>query len=306
MSKTQREAVEAAQRSHGALGGTVAERRAWLAELLQSEDTSGLAAAEVTLGGRPAIGLSHEPETGSEAGTLLYLHGGGFVLGSHRTGMKLAAAVAARAGLRAYSLDYRLAPEHPFPAAQYDGLAAYRDLLDRGTDPARIVVVGDSAGGALTVQTLIAARDAGLPMPAALAVFSPAVDPTNSGRSFTAKHGVDPIFTRADLEWFYEHYLGDGDRLAPLANPALTGELRGLPPALIQVGSHEVLLDDSVLLAGRFAAADVDVTLEVVAGVTHVFQSLAGTGLLDEADAALDRAAAFLATKIGAFEAAGV
>jgi acetyl esterase/lipase len=135
-------------------------------------------------------------------------------------------------------------------------------------------------------------------MPAAIAVFSPWADPSDSSPSMTTKHGIDPLFTRASLDWFRGHYLGDGDRLAPLANPALAGELRGLPPVLIQVGSHEVLLDDAVRLAGRFGEADVDVTLEVVAGVPHVFQEFAG--LLDEADAALDRVAAFLTGRVGA------
>jgi acetyl esterase/lipase len=300
VSKAQREAVSAALRSRDFRVGTVAERRALFAGRVQPEDAAGLAEAETTLGARPAIELS---PAGPEAGTLLYLHGGGFVVGSHRNGVKLAAAIAGRTGLRTYSLDYRLAPEHPFPAAQLDGLAAYRDLLGRGTDPSGLVVAGDSAGGTLAVQTLIAARNAGLPMPAALALFSPWVDPTLSGRSMTTKHGIDPLFTRGDLEWYRDQFLGDGARLAPLANPALAGELRGLPPTLIQVGSHEVLLDDAVLLAGRFGDADTDVTLEIVAEVPHVFQNF--TGQLDEADAALDRAAAFLTARIGARRTAG-
>jgi epsilon-lactone hydrolase len=294
MSKAQREAAEDMLRG-AEIGGAVAELRTQFEARAQAGDAAGLAASEVTLGGRPAIELSPGDPA---AGTLLYFHGGGFVVGSHRTGVKLAAAIARRAGLRAYSLDYRLAPDHPFPAAQLDGLAAYRDLLDRGVAPERITLAGDSAGGALAVQTLMAARDAGLPMPASVVVFSPWADPTDASPSMTAKHGVDPLFTRASLDWFRGHYLGDGDRLAPLANPALAGDLRGLPPVLIQVGSHEVLLDDSVRLAGRLGEADVDVTLEVVASVPHVFQEF--TGFLDEADAALDRVAAFLTARIGA------
>ncbi|HVT71059.1 MAG TPA: alpha/beta hydrolase [Trebonia sp.] len=308
MSKAQQEAVDAALRARGVRSGTVAERRAGFEARIQPDDAGALVPADVTLGGRPAIELSPvQPGTtgsgpaGPEAGTLLYLHGGGFVVGSHRTGVKLAAGLAARAGgLRAYSLDYRLAPENPFPAAQLDALAAYRDLLERGTAPDRIVIAGDSAGATLTVQTLILARDAGLPLPAAAVLFSPFTDATASGRSMTTKHGIDPLFTRADLEWFRGQFLGNDPAaaLAPLASPALAGDLRGLPPALIQVGSHEVLLDDAVRLAGRFGEADVDATLEIVAGVPHVFQNF--TGLLDEADAALDRAGSFLAERIGA------
>lgn len=299
MSKTQRETIITALRSRGVRSGTVAERRAQFDARIQPDDSAGLTEAEVTLGGRPAVELS---PGGPEAGTLLYLHGGGFVVGSHRSGVKLAAAIARRSGLRAYSLGYRLAPEHPFPAAQLDGLAAYRDLLDRSVDPDMLVIAGDSAGGTLAVQTLIAARNAGLRMPAAMAVCSPWVDPSVSGRSMTTKHGIDPLFTRTDLMWFREQFLGDGDQQSPLANPAHAGELRGLPPALIQVGSHEVLLDDAVALAGRFGDADIDVTLEVVAGVPHVFQSF--TGQLDEADAALDRAARFLSARIEARDTA--
>jgi acetyl esterase/lipase len=301
MSKAQQEAVDAALRARGVRSGTVAERRAGFEARIQPDDAGALIPADVTLGARPAIELSpvQPGPAGPEAGTLLYFHGGGFVVGSHRTGVKLAAGLATRAGLRAYSLDYRLAPENPFPAAQLDGLAAYRDLLERGTGPDRIVIAGDSAGATLTVQTLILARDAGLPMPAAAVLFSPFTDATVSGTSMTAKHGIDPLFTRADLEWFRGQFLGDDPAAAPapLASPALAGDLRGLPTVLIQVGSHEVLLDDAVRLAGRFGGADIDVTLEIVAGVPHVFQNL--TGLLDEAGEALDRAASFLAERIG-------
>jgi acetyl esterase/lipase len=296
MSKEQREAADAALRivSRTGLGGTIAERRVNFEAGASPQDTAGLVAVETTLGGRPALEIA---DAARDAGTLLYFHGGGFVIGSHRTGAKLAAALVRRTGLRAYSLDYRLAPEDPFPAWVLDGLAAYRELLER-TGPERIVVAGDSAGGTLTVQTLMAARDAGLPMPAAAVAFSPAADPSASGSTMTTKHGIDPLFTRADIEWFRAQNLGDADPLAPLANPARTGELRGLPPTLIQVGSHEVLLDDSVMLAGRLGEFDVDVTLEIVAGVPHVFPSF--TGVLDEADAALDRVATFVTARLGA------
>ncbi|MCL2515371.1 MAG: alpha/beta hydrolase [Microbacteriaceae bacterium] len=297
MSKEQREAIDAQLRAWAAagFGDTVAQRRANFERRAQPGDTAGLASAETELGGRPALEIS---SGGQDVGELLYLHGGGYVVGSHRTGARLAAELVRRTGLRAWSLDYRLAPEHRIPAAAHDALAAYRELLERGADPARVVVAGDSAGGHLTVTTLMLTRDAGLPMPAAAVAFSPMSDLGHSGESLTTKEGVDPLFSRADIEFFTELQLGEVDADSPLASPGRVGDLRGLPPMLIQVGSHEVLLSDSVLLAGRLGEADVDVTLEVVAGVPHVFPDLFGE--LDEADAALDRVAAFVAARLGA------
>ncbi|GAA4159951.1 alpha/beta hydrolase [Gryllotalpicola daejeonensis] len=295
MSKAQRDAVNAAIReaAKSLVADTIEERRALFEMRAQPDDTRGLTAAETTLGGRPALEIADETR---DAGALLYFHGGGYVVGSHRTGARLAAELVRRTGLRGWSLDYRLAPEHRFPAAALDGLAAYRELIERGVDPARIVIAGDSAGGHLTVGTLLLARDAGLPMPAGAVVFSPMSDLALTGESLTTKDGVDPIFTRADIAFFAEQQLGEGGADSPIASPGRVGDLRGLPPFLIQVGSYEVLLSDSVLLAGRLGGADVDVTLEVVAEVPHVFPDLFGQ--LDEADAALDRAAAFIGARI--------
>lgn len=243
-----------------------------------------------TLGGRPAIRV--EPQEGRRGGTILYFHGGSFSLGSPQTGIALTTHLALRTGATAISLDYRLAPEHPFPAAIEDGVAAYAELLERGIDPAAVVFAGDSAGGSLTVTTCLAARDAGLPMPAAVAAFSPTLDATRSGRSMRAKEGKDPFFTRASFERTGALHLGGQDPRQPLLAPAVLGDLTGLPPVLLQVGTNELLLDDSVLFAGRAIEAEVDVILDVVAGVPHVFPAYAG--VLDEADQALDRAALFL------------
>jgi epsilon-lactone hydrolase len=197
-----------------------------------------------------------------------------------------------RTGVGAISLDYRLAPEHPFPAAIEDGVAAFRSMLDNGTAPAAIAFAGDSAGGGLTVTTCLAARDAGLPMPAAIAAFSPGLDHTRSGASMTTKEGIDPFFTREGLGRTREMYLGGQDPDQPLLAPAVLADLTGFPPILLQAGTNELLLDDSVRLAGRAHAAGVDVILDITAGVPHVFQAFAGR--LDEADQALDRAALFL------------
>ncbi|AUG76245.1 alpha/beta hydrolase [Kitasatospora sp. MMS16-BH015] len=256
-----------------------------------------------TLGDRPALRV--EPTTpapataaaaAAETGTILYFHGGGWVFGSPETALSLTGHLVARTGLGAYSVDYRLAPEHPFPAAIEDTLSAYRALLDRGTDPADVVFAGDSAGGGLAVTTCLAARDAGLPQPAAVLALSPSVDATRSGESMVTKEGIDPIFTRADLDHTGAMYLAGADPRDPLLSPAVHADLRGLPPMLIQVGANELLLDDSTRLAARAAAAGVDVILDVTAGVPHVFQCFAG--VLDEADEALDRAALFLKQRV--------
>jgi len=299
MSKAQRDAIDAQLRAWAAagFGDTIEERRANFERRAQAGDTAGLGATETELGGRPALEIS---DGDADAGTLLYLHGGGYVVGSHRTGARLAAELVRRTGLRAWSLDYRLAPEHRIPAAALDALAAYRDLLGRGADPSRTVIAGDSAGGHLAIATLMLIRDAGLPVPAAAVAFSPMSDLAMRGSSLTTKDGIDPLFSRADIAWFTEQHVGDAGIDAPLASPGRTGDLRGLPPVLIQVGTHEVLLSDSVLLAGRLGEADVDVTLEIVAGVPHVFTDLFGQ--LDEADAALDRVAGFVAARLGARE----
>jgi monoterpene epsilon-lactone hydrolase len=242
----------------------------------------------VALGGVGAIELT---VAGQAAGpTVLYFHGGGYVVGSARTGTHLAAELARRAGGRALSVGYRLAPEHPYPAAVEDGLAAYAGLLESGLSPAEILVAGDSAGGGLAVATLLAARDQGLPQPAAVAVVSPWADMTRSGASMRAKDGADPLFSYDVMGWYAGRYVPAGDRSAPLASPVFA-TLAGLPPLLIQVGSHEVLLDDAVRLAALAGRDDVEVTLQVAPEGTHVFQS--HFGALDEADEALDQVARF-------------
>jgi epsilon-lactone hydrolase len=240
------------------------------------------------LGGVPALELTVAGS--AEQQDVLYFHGGGYVVGSARTGARLAAELARRAGGQAWSVDYRLAPEHPHPAAVEDGLAAYAGLLAEGADPRRIVVAGDSAGGGLAIATLLAARDRGLSQPAAAAVFSPFADITRSGASIRAKEDVDPLFTYDALGWYADRFVPDGDRSAPLASPVFAS-LAGLPPLLIQAGSHEVLLDDAMRLAANAARDDVEVTLHVARGATHVFQNRFGE--LDEADEALDQTARF-------------
>jgi phosphinothricin tripeptide acetyl hydrolase len=223
---------------------------------------------------------------GAVAGrVVLYLHGGGYVIGSPRSHRHLAAAIATAGQASALLLDYRLAPEHPYPAAVDDATAAYRWLLDQGIAPGRIVIAGDSAGGGLTVATLLALRDAGLPLPAGGACISPWVDLTFSGASYRTRAAADPIVTRPGIDEMARAYLGATAARAPLASP-LFGDLRGLPPLLIHVGSDEVLLDDAVQLADRAKTAGVDATLEVWDRMIHVWHWF--LPMLDEAQSAVD------------------
>jgi acetyl esterase/lipase len=224
-------------------------------------------------------------------GVILYFHGGAYAIGSPRTHAALTSGLAAQAGANAISVDYRLAPEHPYPAGLDDALAAYRALLDSGADPGRVVFAGDSAGGGLATAVLVAARDAGLPLPAAGVLFSPWTDLTMSGASITGKADVEVILAVDGLRESAADYAAGTAPGHPLISP-LFASLTGLPPLLIQVGSHEVLLDDATRLAARAAAADVEVNLEVTPGAPHVFQAFAGQ--LDQATAAVASAGAFI------------
>ncbi|MEU0335755.1 alpha/beta hydrolase [Streptomyces sp. NPDC006193] len=255
----------------------------------------GVRTTSTTLGGRRALHVA--PDNGARPGAILYFHGGGFVFGSPETALSLTAQLVSRTGFDAYSVDYRLAPEHPFPAGLEDNLSAYRALLDNGLDPSAIAFAGDSAGGGYSVTTALAARDAGLPLPAAIVAFSPGLDATRTGESMTTKDGIDPIFTREAVMHTGAMYLAGQDPEQPLLSPALFADLTGFPPLLIQVGTNEILLDDSTRLAARARDAGVDVILDITADAPHVFQAFAG-GTLDEADQALDRAALFLTQHI--------
>jgi acetyl esterase/lipase len=200
----------------------------------------------------------------------LYLHGGGYALGSSATGRPLAAALSEAAETRVLSLDYRLAPEHPFPAAVEDAVAGFRWLLEHGTPPGRILIGGDSAGGGLSVATLVALRDAGDAMPAGGVCISPWVDLTCSSDSYRTKLESDPIVVPEDIRWLASLYLGDQDPRTPRASPVFA-DLKGLPPLLIHVGSEEILLDESIALDRRAREAGVDSTLEVWENMIHVW-----------------------------------
>ena len=216
---------------------------------------------------------------------ILYVHGGAYTTGSLATHRRHVAQLSAATNARVLNVDYRLAPEHPHPAAVEDAVAAYRWLTTaERLDPSRVVLCGDSAGGGLAVATLLALRDAGRPRPAGAALISPWTDLTFSGASHDTRVDLDPMCSRASLSPSAEAYIGDGDPKAPLISPA-HADLAGLPPLLIHVGDHETLLDDSTMLAERASAAGVDVELWVAPEMIHVWHVFAG--MVPESDVAL-------------------
>ncbi|HEY3510058.1 alpha/beta hydrolase [Kribbella sp. NPDC051137] len=288
MSAEERQAARGMMQK-GEVGRSPAEQRAEFDKLFANRPLGDdVTLAERTYGGVPALDV--RVDGADAAGVILYLHGGGYVIGSARTGANLAAPLSRRSGVPAVSLEYRLAPEHPFPAGVHDALAAYRELAGQP-----VVIAGDSAGGGLALATVIAARAEGLPMPAGVVLFSPWTDVALTGPSIDARGDYDPLFSRPNMEETAELYLGGADPRNELASPVLA-DLTGLPPLLVQVGSAEVLLDDSLRLVARAAEQEVDVSLDVIAGAPHVFQYF--EGLLPEADEALDHAATFVKNRI--------
>jgi epsilon-lactone hydrolase len=251
---------------------------------VQVVDAGGVAAEWVAVDG-----------AGDDA-VVLYLHGGGYCIGSLNTHRAMAARVAAVCGARALNVDYRLAPEHPHPAAVDDAVTAYRWLLGTGVAPGAVVVGGDSAGGGLVVATLLALRDGGDPLPAAGFCMSPWVDLTCTGGTFATKADADPMCSKEGLDEMAAAYAGEHGVHHPLVSP-LHADLSGLPPLLIQVGTAEVLLDDAVGLAERARAAGVDVRLEAWDDLVHVFQAFAP--MVPEAVEAIDRIGAFVQERLG-------
>ena len=248
---------------------------------------------EMDAGGVPAHWLT---APGADTGrVLLFLHGGGFELGSLRSDGELAARLGRASGMRVLFPEYRLAPEHPFPAAIDDVLAAWRWLrAGEGLSARSIAVAGDSAGGGLAVALLVAARDAGEELPAAAVLMSPTVDLTGSGASMTERADQDPLSTPAMLRQFAAGYLAGADPATPLASP-LFATLTGLPPLLIQVGTADLLLSDSERLADAAGRAGVDVSLHVGEGLPHVYPIMLGT---PEADQATQQTGTFLRVRV--------
>lgn len=239
--------------------------------------------------GRPALLLSGPGARASR--TILHLHGGAFCFGSLRSHKGLAAQLGKAAEAQSVLLDYRLAPEHPFPAALDDSFAAYRRLLDSGRDPASLVLMGDSCGGALAVGVALKAREAGLPAPLAIVALSPWTDLTQSGESFALRADTDPSISKASLDELARLYLGGADPRDPMASPA-HADLSGLPMILVQVGGDEVLLSDSETLVAKARAAGVDATVEIWPGLFHVWHRFYGEA--EEAREAISEIGAWL------------
>lgn len=232
----------------------------------------GVRVEATTVGGVPAEWVI---APGADlARTIVYCHGGGYAAGSPASARDLVWRLSAAAACRVLSLDYRLAPEHPFPAALDDVTAAYRALVSTGSAPTSVAFAGDSAGGGLALGALVRLRDEGAPMPAAACAFSPWTDLAFCGESLTTNEALDPMVSVEAIRPTASWYLADQPATHPHASP-LYADPRGLPPTLLQVGSTEVLRDDSVRLAERMRAAGVDVTLEVWPDMPHVFQGFA-------------------------------
>jgi acetyl esterase/lipase len=299
VSTEQRENLEAILRQSAfPASSDVNEQRRQLRELLSAQplpaDVTVTAAA---LGGVPTAEITvHGIEPRH---IVLYFHGGVYVMGDAFLAADLASQVGRRTRAKVISVDYRLAPEHPYPAAVDDALAAYEALLHNGTAPSDIVFAGESAGGGLAIVTLVNARDHGLPLPAAAFVMSPYADLTLAGATMETKREADPLMSREGLQPRVTDYTSGQDAALGLISP-IFADLSGLPPLIIQAGTHEVLLDDAIRLARQAATADVEVTLDITPGVPHVFQAY--YPILDEAAAALDRAGQLLSARLASTE----
>ena len=251
-------------------------RPAEIAEMRAGIDARGLAnklPADVTVQKVTANGVPAEwtsTPTAAADTVILYLHGGGYVIGSLDSHRHMVAEIGRASKARTLAVDYRLAPEHPFPAAVDDTVAAYKFLLDSGIKANRVVVAGDSAGGGLVVGAILAIRSAGLPTPGAAWCISPWVDMEALGASFTDRAATDPTVQKAGIQFMAQQYLGGADPRAPFAAP-IHGDLAGLPPMLIQVGACETLLDDSLQLARLAGMADVPVDLQIWPEMIHIW-----------------------------------
>lgn len=251
--------------------------------------TAAVAFERVSAGGVDGEWIA--PANAPEDKAILYFHGGGFRIGSVTSHRDLIAQIALTTGCRVLAINYRLAPEHRFPAALDDALASYGWMRDRGLKPDNVAFAGDSAGGNLVLASMLALRERGLPLPVAAVLMSPWTDLAATGASYDTRADADPVHQRPMILALAKNYLGgQGDPCNPLVSP-LYADLRGLPPLLIQVGDRETVLDDSVMLAEKARAAGIDVNLEIWDGMIHVFQMFGAE--LPEAHQAIASIAAF-------------
>jgi acetyl esterase/lipase len=235
-----------------------------------------------------------------ETRALFYIHGGGWVAGSPAIYRSITWRLAKEIGIPVFAVDYRLAPEHPYPAGLNDCVAAYRGLLDKGINASNIIVGGDSAGGNLTLALALRLRDEGLPLPAALICLSPATDMTSGGASATTNAEADTFFVPEMMATVQPRYFPDDDPKNPYISP-LFGDMTGLPPTLFHVGNTEMLLDDSTRMAKKMEAAGIDVTLEVWPKVFHVWHLMADQ--LPEARKAISGIASFARARLNILSA---
>jgi monoterpene epsilon-lactone hydrolase len=264
----------------------VEDRRANTEAMLGGPPAAGTDAVDAPLAGRPARWFRPDGRSITDGPVVLYLHGGVYEVGSPLAYQPFCSALALLLDAVVLAVDYRLAPEHPFPAALDDALAAYRALLDQGHPSSATAVVGDSAGGGLALACLIAARRAGLPQPAAAVAISPWTDLTNDVASRRRCEDTDPFIKPAMLRRAAEQYLAGADPKDPLASPAhaAADDLAGLAPVLLQAAANEVLADDATVVAERLALAGGDVTLELCPEAFHVYP-MAGPGVPEAAEA---------------------
>jgi acetyl esterase/lipase len=253
----------------------------------------GITVTPVTIDHVSALWI--RPAQAKKDQAILYFHGGGYVIGSSQSHVPIVSKFVQGSGVGALVFDYRLAPEHPFPAALEDALAAYRYLLAEGIDPARIVFMGDSAGGGLCLATLLAARDQGLPLPAGGVALSPWTDLKNTGESFNTNAKVDTLTWRESQVIFSKYYVRDQDAGQPWVSP-LYGDLHGLPPLRLYVGGDELMRDDSTRFAEKAKAAGVNVKLTVGEGLFHCYPACAP--LFPEASLALQEICEFIGSRV--------
>jgi epsilon-lactone hydrolase len=276
-------------------GITVPEmRKSWDRLFTDVPDLAPVKKTVVKANGVPAEWLDAPGARTDRA--VLYLHGGGYVLGGIDSHRDLMARISAAGKTRVLGIDYRLAPEAPFPAAVEDAVSAYRFILAQGIQPDRVAIAGDSAGGGLTAATLVALRDQKVPLPSCAVLLSPWVDLEGTGESLNGGVVDDPMVEKGLVAIMGPTYLNGKDARTPLASP-LYAKLSGLPPLLIQVGRREVLLDDSTRFAQAALRADVKVELEVWPGMLHVWQLFASE--LGEGREAIERIGGFLRSHFG-------
>lgn len=254
---------------------------------------AGVSVREDSIAGLHARWLT--PEQVPDDKLLLYWHGGGYVVGSYRSHRSFVSHIAREAGVRALLPEYRLAPEHPFPAAVEDSVGVYRALLDQGYEPGNIVVAGDSAGGGLTAAMLLSLREAGDPLPAAIALLSPWLDLSGQGESMITRADRDPWFHAEGLQHVSRLYCSEGELINPLVSPVFA-DASGLPPALIQVGDDEILLSDSERFAENMRAGGGQVEVDIWPGMWHVWPMF--IGFMPESRRAVEKIGEFIRTSI--------